>query len=137
MHLFDVNLLIALGDPFHVHHERAQRWMHSISGNPWATCPMVESGFLRIVGATSYYKSPGPPQVARGILKAICAQPGHQFWPDSISLCDYAALPPSRQLTDFYLLALACHHQAKFATLDRRIDPSLIPGGEKAYFVIP
>jgi predicted nucleic acid-binding protein len=38
---------------------------------------------------------------------------------------------------DFYLLALAIHHKGKLATLDRRIDASVIPGGEKAYLVIP
>lgn len=38
---------------------------------------------------------------------------------------------------DFYLLALAIRHRAGFATLDRRIDPSRMAGGEKAYCVIP
>jgi hypothetical protein len=34
------------------------------------------------------------------------------------------------------LLALAIHHRAQFATLDARISPDLIPGGESAYQVI-
>ncbi|MEI8310436.1 MAG: hypothetical protein WCH98_06755 [Verrucomicrobiota bacterium] len=40
----------------------------------------------------------------------MTAQPGHQFRPDSISLCDsreYSRLPSSKNLTDYYLLALA------------------------------
>jgi toxin-antitoxin system PIN domain toxin len=137
MYLLDVNLLIALGDPFHVHAPRAHRWFASIKGEPWATCPLVQNGFLRILGNASYYKSPGPPHVVIGLLQQICTCPGHQFWPDSVSLCDYPGLPAAKHLTDFYLLALAVHRNGKLATLDRRIDPSLIPGGKKAYHVIP
>jgi hypothetical protein len=137
MYLLDINILIALGDPFHVHAGRAHRWFSSIKGEVWATCPLVQNGFLRILGNASYCQSPGPPQVVNGLLQQICRRPGHQFWPDTITLCDYAALPVSRHLTDFYLLALAIHHHARFATLDRRIDPAQIPGGENAYWVIP
>jgi hypothetical protein len=39
----------------------------------------------------------------------------------------------SVQLTDLYLLALAVRHNARFLTRDRRIDPSLVPGGPAAY----
>lgn len=39
-------------------------------------------------------------------------------------------------LTDLYLLALAIHHGGKFATLDKRIDPTLIPDGSAAYEVV-
>lgn len=137
MYLLDINILIALGDPFHVHAARAHRWFSSIKGEVWATCPLVQNGFLRILGNASYFKSPGPPQVVNGLLQQICRRPGHQFWPDSLTLCDYPALPGARHLTDFYLLALAIHHRARLATLDRRIDPTQIPGGETAYCVIP
>jgi len=137
MYLLDINILIALGDPCHVHAHRAHRWLASIKGVAWATCPLVQNGFLRILGNASYYKSPGPPQIVNGLLQQICRRPGHQFWPDAITLCDYAALPSSKHLTDFYLLALAIRHQAKFATLDLRIDPSQIPGGKNACYVIP
>ena len=137
MYLLDVNLLIALGDPCHVHALRAHRWFASIKGEAWATCPLVQNGFLRILGNASYYKSPGPPQVVKALLQQICTQPGHQFWPDSVTLTDFPTLPAAKHLTDFYLLALASHRKGKLATLDQRIDPSLIPGGKRAYCVIP
>jgi toxin-antitoxin system PIN domain toxin len=137
MYLLDINILIALGDPLHVHTVRAHRWFSSIAGEAWATCPLVQNGFLRILGNASYHKSPGPPHVVNRLLRQICSRPGHQFWPDSITLCDYSPLPAANHLTDFYLLALAIHHTGKLATLDQRIDPSLLPGGEEAYCVIP
>ena len=48
----------------------------------------------------------------------------------------YPRLPVSRHLTDYYLLALAIEHKAKLATLDRRIDPRPIKGGNAALVVI-
>ena len=140
MFLLDVNALIALGDPFHVHHERVQKWFHRERVRAWATCPLTENGFLRILGNPSYAQSPGNPTRLRVALSILCSAPGHQFWPDDISLCDldnYPELPNSKQLTDYYLLALAIHREGKLATLDRRIDSTLIAGGAEAYFVIP
>lgn len=137
MYLLDVNILIALADPLHVHSERAHRWFSGIVGEAWATCPLVENGFLRIMGSSSYPESPGPPEVVAILLRTIRSRPGHQFWPDSVSLCDLPALPASRHLPDFYLIALAIRHKGRLATLDRRIDPSLLPGGKKAYCVVP
>lgn len=137
MYLLDINLLIALADPLHVHSERANRWFATIRPEAWATCPLVENGFLRILGNPAYGNSPGPPQTVAILLRQIRSRPGHQFWPDSLSLCDFPELPAPKQLTDFYLLALAIRHKGRFATLDRRIDPSLLPGGLEAYCLVP
>jgi hypothetical protein len=137
--LLDVNVLIALGDPLHGHHERVQAWFHHERTRAWATCPLTENGFLRILGQVSYKSFPASSSVLREALSAMCSAPGHQFWPDAISLRDtrYPSLPAAKHLTDFYLLALAIHHKAKLASLDQRIDASLIPGGKSAYLVIP
>jgi toxin-antitoxin system PIN domain toxin len=140
MVLLDVNALIALGDPLHVHHERVQWWFHQERARAWATCPLTENGFLRILGNPSCKDSPGTPAELQKVLLAMCSAPGHQFWPDSISLRDknqYPVLPGSKHLTDYYLLGLALHRKGKLATLDRRIDASLLPGGTKAYLIIP
>ncbi len=138
--LLDANVLIALGDSDHVHHARVQAWFHSERGRAWATCPLTENAFLRIVGAASYPRSIGEPGVVRTVLEQMCAFPGHQFWEDSLSLREVAVfptLPSSKHLTDIYLLALAVARGGRLATLDRRIDPATIPGGEQAYFLIP
>ena len=49
----------------------------------------------------------------------------------------FPTLPSPKHLTDIYLLGLAIVYKAKLATLDQRIEPRSIPGGAKAYFLIP
>ena len=139
MVLFDANLLIALGDHDHEHHDAAVAFHSKVSADGWVTCPLTENAFLRIIGHPNYPKGPGSPGAARELLRRLTSRPGHEFRPDSISLCDeraFPVLPSSKQLTDYYLLALAVQHRASLATFDRRIDPALIPGGMEAYQVI-
>jgi hypothetical protein len=141
--LLDINLLIARGDADHVHHSRVAVWLHQRAADGWATCPLTENGFVRILGQPSYPGWPGTPErSAAALRKLIVALPGHRFLPDEISVLDAAILPSllgvgPRALTDLYLLALAVHHGAQFATLDARINPSLVPGGAAAYMVVP
>jgi hypothetical protein len=54
MYLLDVNILIALADPNHIHHGRARGWFLSEHREAWATCPLTENGFIRILGHASY-----------------------------------------------------------------------------------
>ena len=139
MYLLDVNVLIALVDTKHVHHETVVEWFwqHHVDG--WATCPITENGFIRILGHLNYPNGPQSADAARSLLVAVCAQPGHQFWADAVSirsLARYPELPISKHLTDYYLLASAIEKRAKLATLDKRIAPSLIAGGENALQVL-
>jgi len=140
MYLLDVNVLIALADSFHVHHDRVSRWFVQNHQAGWATCPLTENGFIHIVGHVQYPQGPGTAEAARTLLESLRRQPGHQFWPDSLSLCDRGKFPilaGSRDLTDFYLLALALEQQAQLATLDQRFNPAILPGGPNACFLIP
>lgn len=140
MYLLDVNVLIALSDPNHVHHTRARAWFRSPGCDAWATCPITENGMIRILGQPGYPDFAGGPADARAVLATLTAAPGHQFWPDDVSLCDqrrFPSLPLSRHLTDLYLLALAVKHQGRLATFDVRIDSNLIPGVATAYYLIP
>lgn len=140
IHLLDINVLIALCDPAHPHASSARRFFQTtLARDGWATCPLVENGFLRILGDPRYPGGPEDPQSARLILDGLLASPGHQFWPDDSSLSDRGAfptLPSSKHLTDLYLLGLAVKHGARFATFDRSIDASILPGGPAAYFPI-
>ena len=136
MFLLDINVLIALADPDHEHHRKAESFFlvnHSLG---WATCPITENGFVRIIGNSSYPKGPGSTDSACAILKQLCANDGHRFWPDDLSLRGAPNLPVSKHLTDHYLLSLAMHRQGKLVTLDRHIKASLIPGGADAYVVL-
>ena len=141
IHLLDVNVLIALCDPAHPHAEVASRYF---AAGPlrdgWATCPLTENGFLRILGSERYPGGPGSPTAARTILASLVASPGHQFWTDSVSLLDpriFSQLESPAQLTDLYLLGLAVAKSGRFATFDHRIDPRSIPGGPQAYLPLP
>lgn len=140
IHLLDINVLIALCDPAHPHAAAARDFFSAgLARNGWATCPLIENGFLRIFGSRKYPGGPGTPHAARQVLAGILASPGHQFWPDDLSLCDAArfpSLPGSAAITDLYLLALAVKQGGRFATLDAGIDAALLPGGVAAYHVI-
>lgn len=136
MFLLDVNILIALADPDHEHHGKAESFFLANHRQGWATCPITENGFVRIVGNSSYPNGPGNTEDACAILKQLCAHEGHRFWPDDLSLRGALNLPISKHLTDHYLLSLAMYRQGKLVTLDRRIKAALIPGGADAYVVL-
>jgi toxin-antitoxin system PIN domain toxin len=140
IHLLDANVLIALGDANHPHRGAALRFLErSATVDGWATCPLTENAFLRILGG-SYRCGPGSTAEARRLLDSLRAAPGHQFWPDDISLSDTGLFPKlssSQHLTNLYLLALAVKHGGRLATFDQQIDATLIPGGPAAYHCIP
>jgi toxin-antitoxin system PIN domain toxin len=124
--LLDVNVLIALFDPDHVHHEPAHRWFEDQRRAGWATCPLTENGLLRVLANPAYSPAASPPAIILESLQVFCASGGHTFWPDDISLRDpglfQTGAPPShRQVTDLYLLALAVKHGGRLATFDRAI----------------
>ena len=141
MQLLDVNVLIALCDADHEHREVARRWFRENASAGWATCPLTENAMLRIMGQPAYPAGLGTPEAVRPLLRHLCSLPGHQFWEDSISLANDRPVPSlagvtSKKLTDLYLLALAVHRGGRFITLDTRIDPSQVPGGQPAFVLI-
>ncbi|MFM8684211.1 MAG: TA system VapC family ribonuclease toxin [Chthoniobacterales bacterium] len=140
VHLLDVNVLIALNDEAHDFHKGAIAWFSRDPQRAWATCPITENGFVRILGHRNYPAFPGGTGAAREMLNSLCLLPGHQFWPDSLSITDrtlFSVLPDSKHLTDCYLLALAVERSGRFVTLDHAVDVSKVRGGAKALFVIP
>ncbi len=139
--LLDVNVLIALIDPVHVQHDAAHAWFGNIGKKAWTTCPLTENAVLRIVGDSRYPNSPGTPGQVSEVLQELLALPGHTFWPDDISLfdspkLDTAHLLSSRQVTDSYLLALACTHNGQLATFDRRLVVNAVRGGRQGLHII-
>lgn len=139
--LLDVNVLIALIDPAHVQHDAAHEWFAVHGKQAWATCPLTENGVLRIVGHLRYPNSPGTPAEVAQLIKGLRALPGYVFWPDNISLLnteliDTARLLSSGQVTDSYLLALACAHKGQLATFDRRLVTDAVCGGTQGLHLI-
>ncbi len=140
-YLLDVNLLIAISDRDHVHHNVSKKWFKENSPNGWATCPITENGFVRVISNPKYPGNPGPPSKVIPLLNALISVPGHQFWADDISIVadnpiELTDETSSNSITDLYLLALASNSKGKLATLDQRIDYSLVKGGAKALEII-
>ena len=123
--LLDVNVLVALIDPNHMHNERAVRWFYHDPALSWSTCPITENGVARIVGGVAYSYRLSVWEIAQS-LRTLRILGNHSFVPDDLSICDdivfdhNASITP-KQLTDVYLLALAASHGMTFVTLDRRI----------------
>lgn len=134
-YLLDVNLLLALSDPMHVHHEPAHRWFAEKGYQGWATCPLTENGFIRIASHPNYPNRPGDVTAVLAIFRRLCEAPGHHFWSEDISILQIlepAAVITPTQITDVYLLGLAVHKKDKLATLDQRIPVGTVRGGRQA-----
>jgi len=138
-YLLDVNLLLALSDPMHVHHESAHRWFAKKGRQAWATCPLTENGFIRIASHPNYPNRPGDVTAVVAILRQLCEAPGHHFWAEDMSILQILepdAIITHVQVTDVYLLGLAVHKKGKLATLDQRIPVDALRGGRKALELI-
>jgi toxin-antitoxin system PIN domain toxin len=133
--LLDVNVLVALFDPNHVHHEPAHSWFADHRSLGWATCPLTENGLLRVLAHPAYSQAPEQPALILERLQAFCASGGHAFWTDDVSFRDpdlfqVGAAPSHRQVTDVYLLGLAVKRNGCLATFDRTIPLAKVRGAK-------
>lgn len=138
--LLDVNVLLALLDSDHVDHVRAGEWLDAEVEAGWASCPITENGFVRIISQPRY-PSPVAPAQAVELLAAARAHPHHAFWPCDVSLLDpqvvdRSRLHGSRQVTDAYLLALAVAHDGRFVTFDRALSPDCVRGATADHLTV-
>lgn len=129
--LLDVNVLVALFDPDHVHHEAAHAWFVASRQKGWATCPITENGFVRVVSNPRYPGSGTTAANAVQRLDKLCRSTEHRFWPGSVSIRDeerfhYRQLGGHRRVTDLWLLALAVSQGGCLATFDRGIPLSAV-----------
>ncbi|MGD1084851.1 MAG: TA system VapC family ribonuclease toxin [Verrucomicrobiota bacterium] len=125
-YLLDTNLLIALLWPSHERHDLAMKWFARHRGKGWATCPITQAGFVRIVSNPAFSRDAVQPREAVQVLRANTAARDHEFWPDELPLAAAVAFAGVRlighqQVTDAYLLGLALHRCGKLATLDQGI----------------
>lgn len=141
IYLFDVNVLLALMDSQHVAHQTVHGWFAGIGSARWATCPITENGFVRILSNPKYPNPVATPTDALSRLATACKLDGHEFWPDDLSMASDERFRRDRVLTsarvtDAYLLALAQHHDGKLATLDRRLAIDAVRDGAKSLHII-
>ncbi len=124
--LLDVNVLVALLWPSHVHHDKAHEWFAEHAAEGWATCPLTQLGFVRLSSNPGIIPEAVSAQQAAKLLRHNTGHQHHVFWPDDIPLAD-PQIPVSQimghqQLTDAYLLGLAIQNGGKLVTLDASIS---------------
>jgi toxin-antitoxin system PIN domain toxin len=126
-YLFDVNVLLALAYPEHVHHRRVFAWVNTLYGNEFATCAITELAFVRIASGRVAFTAgvdSAKSDLARlkkfGHFVFLGDWRGVEFLPRWVH--------KSSQTTDGHLLDLAASYGAQLATLDRGIPGAdLIP----------
>ena len=138
--LFDVNMLLALSDPEHLHHAPAFAWWTKNRKDGWASCPLTQNGFVRVISGARY---PRPRRFADAVaqLRGQLALPSHAFWQDDVSLADPDVFDHSRllgpnQITDAYLLALAVKNGGRLVTFDRSVPLRAVRGAEPRHLVV-
>lgn len=133
--LLDVNVLVALFDPDHVHHDAAHGWFSTNRPDGWASCPLTENALLRILSNVAYSSVHETPATVRRRLDSFCESGNHSFWPDRLSLRDEGRFKLSgvthRQITDVYLLGLAIENDGRLATFDRSIPMRAVIGADQ------
>ena len=140
--LLDVNVLIALAWPNHVHHAAAREWFEAQRQDGWATCPLTEAGFVRVSCNPAVVRHTVTPLDAIAVLQRLSGLGSHTFWPLDQSIIH---LPESigirlqgyRQVTDAVLLAAAIQRNGQLATLDTGME-RLVSENQRTFLcVIP
>ena len=139
--LLDVNVLIALFDAEHIHHEAAHRWFEANRAQGWATCPLTENALVRVLSSPAYPGRRTTVDDAIRRLEVFCRQPDHVFWQDSLSLRETGcvrsrSLQGHRQVTDAYLLALAVANRGSLATFDRSVPIEAVVGARAEHLAV-
>jgi len=132
-YLLDTNLLIALLWPRHEQHKAAVKWFARHRHRGWATCPLTQAGFVRIVSNPAFSRDAVQPREASQVLSANTAAKDHGFWADDVPFgeaVEFAGvrLVGHQQVIDAYLLGLAIRRGGVLATLDRHIAALAEPG---------
>lgn len=133
-YLADTNVLLALAWPNHPHHGDAERWLLSLGKRTWATCAVVELGFVRLSAHPSFTATPKSPAVSLALLDELTGIGHHESWAEPKG---GARGPVVRrflgravahgQVTDAFLAAIASSHGGKVATFDSALKV-LYPG---------
>ena len=127
MQLPDVNVLVALMWEAHVHHAVARSWFSGLGSESWATCPITQTGFVRVSSNPKMHARAITVRQATAVLTAMTERDDHSFLPDAVSfvtdrLVPHEALVGYRQVTDAHLIGIARRHQATVVTLDSGIE---------------
>lgn len=125
--LLDVNVLIALLWRTHPFHAAAVQWFQRAQETGWATCPVTESGFVRVVASPSFASRHLTVHEAIAMLQRVRESTrNHHFWKNDLSITVLADRWPTplghKQVTDAYLLSAAHQKKGALVTFDRGIQ---------------
>lgn len=124
--LLDTNALVALLWPSHARHELTLNWFRAHRAQGWATCPLTEAGFIRIVSNPSFSRDAVKPREALQLLAANTVAKDHLFWQDDLPFAETVEYSGVRllghqQVTDSYLLGLVLRRGGILVTLDNGV----------------
>lgn len=100
-----------------------REWFAAHGSSGWATCPITESGFVRVSSNPKALPSAIGISAARGVLTALRGLDGHRFIVDDVSIVapDVPDVAGYRQVTDAHLLTLARRSAMSLVTFDAGI----------------
>jgi len=131
--LLDVNALIALLWEEHPFHKRSAQWFSGAATSGWATCPITQSGCVRLLSNPAFTANPPSAVTALRILQtATESGSNHHFWSDDLPLSTlrtrWSRGLGHKQIADAYLIALAIHHHGSLVTFDSRMTALAVEG---------
>ena len=135
--LLDVNALLALLMENNDFHPQMARWFTTNQHAGWATCPITELGFVRVISNAAFVKPAPKIGLAIDLLRrSTQSSSHHRFWPEGFRLSDLAPsvksqLTGHKQITDAYLLSIAIRNGGRLVTFDRRIRQLAPQGSEE------
>jgi len=130
--LLDINVLVALAWPNHVHHQPAHKWFAASRSRGWATCLFTQAAFVRLSAQPAVAGATIPVREAIRLLEANLSAADHEFWPMPHGIPQLMPeirerLVGHHQLSDALLLDLAIRNGGTLATFDRRLESLLAP----------
>lgn len=122
--LLDTNVLLALAWPNHQHHAQAHTWFALMAKKGWATCALIQLGFIRLSSNPAYTSSAVSPREAAALLQRWTRHKAHRFWssPAAEDPVLYARALGHQQVQDAWLVEVARHHSGRLVTLDTRLS---------------
>ena len=138
-YLLDVNVLLALSLDNHMHHLAATDWFDEADFD-WATTPLTEAGYLRLMTNSRMVGFSVSVNQAVNGLRELRKEAGFRFLPDDTSLAEpvihLGPLVGTKQVTDFHLVNLVAQGGMRLATFDGSLLRSLSESDRGHVFVI-
>ncbi len=120
MYLLDVNVLLALLSPTHIHHRSATSWYAVHSSFGWSLTSVTFLGAVRIMAQPTYKEFLGGVADAYKLIRTLQESQYQLVLQSNLEPLGTTGIPdiPSKHLTDWYLIKLAQYYRLTFVTFD-------------------